>query len=118
MKSTAMPRKLTKGPATTFALDLAPPTGGWRQTGRLRIQTKADLDTQTCSARLNGVELAPMSDLAEHGPVFNPVLLGTPATLRAWTVPPQLLRDGINQLEVKLLTGTPVEIVFLDLELA
>ena len=118
MKSTAMPRKLTKGHATTFALDLAPPTGGWRQTGRLRIQTKADLDTQTCSARLNGVELAPMSDLAEHGPVFNPVLLGTPATLRAWTVPPQLLRDGINQLEVKLLTGTPVEIVFLDLELA
>jgi hypothetical protein len=117
-KPNVLPRKLKADQQTLFPLDLAPPAGGWQRDGRLRIQCKADLDTQRFTARLNGMELVATADLAEHGLVFNPVLLGTPATLRGWTVPAHLLRDGVNQLEVKLNAGTPIEIAYLDVELA
>ena len=118
MKPAVLPRKLNTGQKTTFALDLAPPAGGWQRDGRLRIQGKDSFNKSQFTALLNGVELAASTDVSEHGPVFNPSLLGTPETLRAWRVPPQLLRDGINQLELILRTGAHTEIAFLDLALA
>jgi hypothetical protein len=82
--------------------------------GRLRIQSLAAFDQSKFSAKLNGAELAASADVAEHGPIFNPCLLGTPEQLRAWTVPASALRDGVNKLEIKLLTGT-ADLAFLDI---
>lgn len=117
IKTKVLPKRLKAGQVAEFALDLAPPAGGWKLGGRLRIQSLAAFDQSRFSAKLNGAELAASADVAEHGPIFNPCLLGTPEQLRAWTVPTSALRDGVNKLEIKLLTGA-AEIAFLDLVLA
>ena len=117
IKTKVLPKRLKAGQVAEFTLDLAPPAGGWQSSGRLRIQSLTAMTTQKFSARLNGVELAASADVAEHGAIFNPSLLGTPETLRAWTVPPAVPRDGANKLEIKLLSGT-ADIAYLDLALA
>jgi hypothetical protein len=117
VKTKVLPRKLKAGQATTFALDLAPPAGGWQHDGRLRIQAQDSFGKLPFTAQLNNVELAASADVAEHGPIFSPVLLGTPEQLRAWTVPPAALRNGPNQFEIKLHAGA-TGIAFLDLALS
>lgn len=42
-------------------------------------------------------------------------MLGTAETLRAWTVPQKLLREGKNEVRVSLEAGTDVMIAMLDL---
>lgn len=117
LKSKVLPKRLKAGQVAEFALDLAPPAGGWQRGGRLRVQGRESFGQLKFSARLNDVELAASSDVAEHGAIFNPSLLGTPDQLRAWTIPPTTPRDGVNKLEIKLLAGM-ADIAFLDLMLA
>ena len=118
VKPNVLPRQLKAGQQTSFALDLAPPSGGWQRVGRVRIQSLMALNSQHFTVRINGVELAPIADVAERGGVFNPVLLGTPETMRAWSIPAHLLRDGVNQLDLTLRSGATADIAFLDLALA
>jgi hypothetical protein len=94
---------------------MAPPTGGWRVDGRLRIQSPDDLGASRWRAVFNGVELIETPDRSE--PYANPYspLLGTPGQHRSWVVPATLCQDGVNAIEITLLDGgKPVPIVFLD----
>ena len=45
----------------------------------------------------------------------DPALLGGPEHHRAWIVPPDLPKDGVNRIELTLRNGAPGKIVFLDL---
>jgi hypothetical protein len=110
-----LPATFKAGQSTTLTLDMAPPTGGWKQNGRLRIQGKADLGDSRWRAVLNGVELVETADRSEPYTTAYPPLLGTAAEHRAWHVPPQVLRDGLNNLCLTLLTGNTRSIVFVDL---
>jgi len=112
-----LPRKLEPGQTAQFTLDLAPRAGGWTAGGRLRIQTEQPMGESRWTARLNGVELAPTDDISEPYPNPYSALLGTPETLRAWTVPADLPRDGDNRAEMALTEGGPATIILLDLAL-
>jgi hypothetical protein len=109
-KPTVLPRKMAVGKPETFTLDLAPPAGGWKRSGRLRIQGEDSLGESRWSAQLNGKDLAATDDLSEPYPNPYPPMLGKPEELRAWSVPAGLLKDGITMTD-----GKPVRVAFIDL---
>ncbi|MCW0219096.1 MAG: hypothetical protein OJI67_12300, partial [Prosthecobacter sp.] len=112
-----LPRGLKEKLKTSFHLDLAPPAGGWKGEGRLRLQADATLDGRLLEARLNGVKLLPNADVSEPFENPYPSLLGQPEHIRAWTVPAELLRDGMNDVDFFHLGGKPVTLEYLDLSL-
>ncbi|MCX6911267.1 MAG: hypothetical protein NTY01_24940 [Verrucomicrobia bacterium] len=114
-KPPVLPRKMAAGQTEAFTLDLAPPSGGWRRAGRLRIQGEDSLGESRWTARLNGEPLTPTDDVSEPYPNPYPPMLGKPDVMRAWTVPPALLCDGSNKLEFALKDGPRLTLAYLDL---
>lgn len=110
-----LPRKLESGSKTRFALDLAPPTGGWKNAARLRIQVLESVTGRTVGAKLNDQELTASPDIAEPFPNTHPAMLGKPDQLLAWTIPASALIAGNNFVELTLSTGEPVTITFIDI---
>ena len=111
----ALPKKFQPAQSHRFALDMAPPSHGWTKPGRLRIQSSQDLGDSRWVCRFNGQELAETPDRSEPYPNPYPALLGEPQHHRAWIVPSNLPKDGINQIELILREGSPATAVFLDL---
>ncbi len=113
-----LPVTLAAGDSAAVSLDLAPPTGGWQRPGKLRIQSTTDLGDGMWSAVLNGTTLADEPDRSEPFANPYPALLGTAAQHRAWRVPPALLHDGVQRLEIRCLAAAqPAKLVFVDLAL-
>jgi hypothetical protein len=109
-------RKLEPGGTSHFEFILAPPDGGWRLGGRFRIQSPGSFDVTEWKATLNGQELVATYDRSEPSDAPYPSLLGNNEELRAWQVPPALLREGVNTVAVTYAAGDfPVEICFADL---
>lgn len=109
-------------PVTEFDMDMAPPAGGWKQNGRLRIQLdRSWKDALTgrkpseAMVRFNGHLLQETDDVSEPYPVKYTVGLGKPEELRAWTVPVEYLKDGINKIELIAPRGCDGKILFMDL---
>jgi hypothetical protein len=115
VKPGVLPRRIEAGTTAAFKLDLAPPSGGWKKGGRLRIQSLEPLDDHRLAVKLNGTPLRATDDISEPYPNPYPPLLGTVETLRAWLVSAKLLRAGVNRLEVTLDSGAAVKLVYLDL---
>jgi len=116
-KPSVLPRKMAAGQTEAFTLDLAPPTGGWKRGGRLRIQDEDSLGESRWTARLNGKELAATDDVSEPYSNPYPPLLGKPEELRAWGVPASVLKDGLNRIEITMAQGKASKLAFLDLAL-
>lgn len=111
-----LPDALVAGASFSLALDMAPPTGGWSQAGRLRIQAEGDLADSRWTARINGIELESTNDVSEPYPSPYPNCWGKQEDYRAWIVPANLPRDGMNTVEVTMQSGDqPVKIAFVDL---
>ena len=110
-----LPHRVDAGKAARFALDFAPPTGGWKQPLRLRIQSQASLAEHELTATIDGQPLEAISDVTEPFDNTHPSLLGKREELRAWSVPPSLVRDGINDVTLTLKGGAPVTIVMVEL---
>jgi hypothetical protein len=115
---TQIPQNAAPGGKAIFTLDMAPPQGGWKTAGRLRIQGRQVLGAGRWNARLNGVELHGNMDVSEPYKNPYPFGLGTPQTLRVWVVPPGLLKNGLNTIEIVMAEGKPVTLEFLDLAVA
>ncbi|MCL2814332.1 MAG: hypothetical protein FWD23_07010 [Oscillospiraceae bacterium] len=114
-KKTQLTQTLAAGQSVTFALDMAPPTGGWKKGGRFRIQAAANLDGTQWKVTLNGTELTQTQDCSEPYETPYTNCLGSPQTLRAWVVKPETLIDGDNKVEVAMLSGGgETKLVFLD----
>ena len=114
-----IPRTLRPGDHVAADIDMAPPAGGWTQPGRLRIQAEQDLGESQWTAKLNGSLLAETDDRSEPYENPYPQLLGTPELHRAWIVPVDLVRDGVNEVEVLLESSLDeARVVFLDLAIA
>jgi len=111
-------KRLRPAQSAEFRLDMAPPTGGWTKTGKLRIQSKEPMGEAQLTASFNGQELAPTDDLAEPYPNRDPSMLATRETARGWSVPAELPVDGVNRLVLTMRTGQPVEVLLLDLAIA
>ncbi len=107
---------VTEVPQTQW-LDMAPPVGGWKTDGRLRIQSINDLsDTDWCVC-INGTKLAPNADVSE--PYNNPydTAIGQAKNYKAFTVPAALIKDGMNEITIVLKKGPPTPLFYLDLAL-
>jgi hypothetical protein len=110
-----LPKRLEPGKSVALTLDMAPPAVGWKTDGRLRIQTREPMGEGRLTAKLNGTALDPNPDISEPYANPYPPMLGTPESLRAWTVPPDVPQDGPNGIEVAMIEGEPIDIVFVDL---
>lgn len=116
--SNPMNGTISSGETLGVEFDMAPPTGGWQEAGRLRVQLFDDLGSSRWRAVMNGVELEENPDRSE--PYDNPYtpLLGTPEQHRAWTVPAELPVDGINEVQISVLEGPDeYRLAFLDIAL-
>ncbi|MBM4079123.1 MAG: hypothetical protein FJ278_05430 [Planctomycetes bacterium] len=114
-----LPKTLSPGQPAAFKLDMAPPSGGWRQDGRLRIQAERELGDSLWSATFNGTPLREAPDRSEPYPNPHPPLLGAAEQHRAWFVPVGLVKDGVNSIVVRMDAGKePAKLVFLDLAVA
>ena len=108
----ALPQIFSTSRTAAFHFDLVPPSGGWTQMGRLRIQSTAPFGPGGWRAWVNGTELAANPDTFEPYPNPYPQMLGTPETLRAWSVPATLLKAGSNRFEI---AGSGATIEMIDL---
>jgi hypothetical protein len=108
-------RPFDVGQKKQFTMDMAPPAGGWTTEGRLRFQFLSEINNSQWQVRFNGSELVKNPDVSE--PYENPYTdgLGNENTLLAWTVPVDIVKDGINVLDVKVVSGKPPEIIHVDL---
>jgi hypothetical protein len=111
------PKILTPGTPAKFTFDLSPPADGWKKPGLLRLQTEAFL-IGSLEAILNNEPLQRSDYKGELYPnPHPPQLTGPDAAAQSWTVPPNILRSGINEIEIKVLASDSVHAVFLDLAL-
>jgi len=116
---TPLPANVEPGKPLKVSQDLAPPKDGWQQGGRLRIQGDGDMGESRWSASLNGVPLEETADRSEPYDNPYPQLQGEANEYRAWKVPAELLRNGFNDLEIKLKEGLEkARILYLDVALA
>jgi len=98
-------RKVASGESARFEFVLAPPAGGWRKGGRLRMQSPRALDITRWEAWLNGEKLSETYDRSEPYGSPYPNLLGSNEEHRAWTVPAELLKEGSNMAEILFANG-------------
>lgn len=110
-----LPGRIEAGQTVLFRLDMAPPAGGWKGDGRLRVQGRETLDGRALAARLGGTPLAATPDVSAPYPSPYAGMLGSPGDYRAWVVPAALLRDGVNRFEVTMTAGEPAELFYLDI---
>ncbi len=113
-----MPRVVEPGAAQRFELTMAAPTDGWQKGGRFRIQSDEPFGDGVWSVTWNGVTLEPTANVSEPYPNPYPPLLGAEATLRAWVLPADVLRNGLNRIEVTNETGPRRKVIFLDAAVA
>jgi len=112
----AFPRsELTLHKPVTFKIDMAPPKGGWKTDGLIRVQSKMSLANRELSVHFNGVKLESCETIFEPYPTPDSNGLGTSKTLSALTVPVNLLRNGNNNIQIVLLKGKPIKLIFIDL---
>ncbi len=113
------PRIVKAGAVTDFTLDMAPPVTGWRKGGILRLEANVSVEKNRLAAKLNGLLLDPVQDVCEPYKTPYTQLLGTTKTLKAWSVPAAVLRDGKNRIELMLeCGGSSVELLYLDLSVS
>lgn len=110
-------RIISAGKGRLFLMDTAPPTGGWKTDGRLRIQSLQSVEQRQLVVRFNDQELTSTNDISEPYPQPYTDGLGRPESLRAWTVPKELLRNGLNHIHLSFSQGSPLEITFVDLSI-
>ncbi|MBN2547378.1 MAG: hypothetical protein JXB50_16360 [Spirochaetes bacterium] len=108
-------QKIVYGFNETFAMDMAPPTEGWKNDGRLRIQMEPSFGRYPCYVFFNGKSLKSTNDISEPYPTEYQEGLGNKESLRAWVVPEEIVTDGINKIRINFPDGCDGEMVFLDI---
>jgi hypothetical protein len=110
-------KRLRSGEPHVFELDAAPPIGGWRHVGRLRVEAREPMGDSQLRVRFNGVVLTPVADVSAPYLTNDLPMAGDARTHRAWTVPPEQVQDGVNEIEIVIERGEPMELIFIDLAL-
>ncbi len=110
-----LPLNMTPGRTLNFNMLMVAPLQGWKKTARLRAQSLKDMGDVQFAVECNGQKLVRSEDISEPYPNPYPPLLGTIKTLRAWDVPPGLLKTGRNKFTIQNLSrSTGVVLFFID----
>lgn len=106
-----LPRELAPGQASSFELDMVPPSAP----GRLRVHTERPLTAaHRIAVDFNGASLEACPDVSRFfGNPFDG-MISPRRHRRAWLVPADLPRDGVNSVELKLLAGEAVNVIYID----
>lgn len=112
-----VPRELAAGRPAEFTLDMLAETqpGATGRAGRLRAHTEQALTpAHALAARFNGSLLEPCADTA--GFFGNPFdgMISPAGRRRAWFLPREQVKDGLNALRIELTSGGPVRIIYVD----
>ncbi|MGE4489588.1 MAG: hypothetical protein AB7E95_08600 [Kiritimatiellales bacterium] len=108
-------QRLENGPEyLTFHIPMAPPTGGWTQDARMRFQADRAWSDQKLIVRFNNVNLKTIKDVSEPYPTPYKSGNGFPEQYRAYTIPKDILADGVNQLEIRCVGGDPLDLIYID----
>lgn len=110
-KPLPVPRKIELNKPAKFNFDLASPGGD----ARVRIQADQNLTGSQLAANFNEKPISATEDVSEPFSVSYQSMLAKPEELHAWLIPARLLRDGKNSLEVTLMSGQPLNVLFVDL---
>jgi hypothetical protein len=94
---------------------MAPPTGGWKEQGKVRVQFAEPYGSRKFELLFNGTKLEPTNDISEPYPNKYPNYLGTSETLLAWKLPAGIIHDGKNDMKLRQSTGDKCKVVFIDI---
>lgn len=113
------PRRVKGGETLVCRMDLAPPTGGWKQPGRLRLQAREAFPAarEGWAAACNGHPLTASAQTGEPYPTPFIQMHGRPDEWLAWNVPHAALRDGENEITFSVPKDTTLELLGMDLAL-
>jgi hypothetical protein len=81
----------------TFAMDMAPPSGGWTVDGKLRVAVEPALGTRACEVYTNGSRLERTADASLPYAATQTI---NPRKLGAWILPKSVVRDGVNHVRI------------------
>lgn len=100
-----------------FRLDFCQPTGGWTRDGRLRIRARKSLAGTVWAAKLNEFLLPECNDRSQLYPTrYDEAHSCDDELLRAWRVPHRFMRNGLNFLELSLVSeGHTASIHYLEI---
>ena len=113
-----MYRHVRPGKSETFLFDMVPPEEAKSGDGRLRIHTEKPFGAAELAVRMNGVSLVATDDVSSHYANPYDALISDLPQRRAWICPVGILRDGLNELEVRLVTADAVKVTVIDLAVA
>lgn len=100
-----------------FNLDMALPklTKKCDPVAILRVQFDRAWVNRDIVAYVNGENISLYSDTSEPFPNPYPPLLGVPEQVKAWKIPYNILRVGMNEITLKIKKGDSISINFLDI---
>ena len=110
-----LPKEFSEGASHTFSLDLAPTA--ILKTGILRLMTVDDSSECKWEVTMNGKPLDAIEFV--RNPLPNPYseAQGDEKQYACFNCPVECLRDGVNEMDVKLIAGPQVNLRYLDLVL-
>jgi hypothetical protein len=113
-----LPKTMKPDSPVQVKLDMAPPKGGWKNKGRLRIQCDTDFNNAILQVKFNNLPLVKINTISEPYPQPYPLteqVAHTHRNTRTWEVPATLLRDGVNTIDIVMTRGIPTRLVYIDL---
>lgn len=108
-------KSFNPGKPQTLQLLMSPPAGGWTADARLRIQGRESLGDSVWSVSFNGERLDAVDDVSAPYPVRFPTGILEPDYYRAFELPESELKDGMNEIEVTMLSGPKTQLFYLDI---
>jgi hypothetical protein len=116
-----VPCRIEAGQSQSFRFDMVPNSRGGQDAGvkpsvsRLRLHAKEPVpEDLIVKAAFNGIPLEPTDDVSRFS--GNPFdrMISPMNHRRAWLLPPSILTDGLNDLEITIDGEEPLEVVYLD----
>ncbi|MBN2292486.1 MAG: hypothetical protein JXM70_08685 [Pirellulales bacterium] len=115
-KTRQLPKEFTKGVTQSIKMFMAEPTGGWKQNGKLRIESDKLLGDSKWAVTFNRVSLKETSDRSEPYETPYQNLLGEEGQYRAFVVPFDIVKNGNNDIQVTMIDGKlKYKIIFMDI---
>jgi hypothetical protein len=82
---------------------------------RLRLHVKEEIGDRRITATVNGTPLNPTDDVgAFYDNPFDTMITPNEKHRRAWTVPAERIRDGLNKIVLTLESGAPLTLIWID----
>lgn len=110
---------LSTGESASLRIDMQPPLGGWKRTGRMRLHgIRLNGSNSTWRVTFNGEILEQTDDVSQvYASRYNDAY-GVPGEWVAWRVPADLPKAGVNVIGIQLIDAgnlNSVQVAFVEL---